>query len=287
MTVVLDSKDLQTIDEEMRADSKVWGLFGTGNPLTPADFVGVNEVRVNVMSGFVADDYKRGADNTRHNIDVKKETKKLTHERWLGYDLDTLDESENLAYTIDNIVRQHSAQVAIPEKDGVAVKALASNAGKTVEETPDTSNSLQLFDTAQQYMTDAEVQGQPIMLVSSDYYQALKNNDKVSKSFTTNATTQLQGIDRRVAMLDDTPIIIVPKARFVDADGKALNYILTVTNVGLPVEKYNTIDVIPASTDRDGYRDTVKGLDYYDFIVLDNAKVAIYVSKAKAVTSQG
>lgn len=282
MTVVLDSKDLQSIDEEMKADSKVWGLFGTGNPLSPSDFVGVNEVRVNTMRGFTASDYKRGADNARKNIEVGKETKKLTHERWLGYDLDTLDESENLAYTIANIVRQHNTQVAIPEKDIVAVQALASNAGKKVEETPDTSNSLHLFDQAQQYMTDSEVIGQPIMLVSSDYYQALKNNDKVSKSFTVNAVTQLQGIDRRVAMLDDVPIVVVPKARFKTADGKAINYILTTTNIGLPVEKFNTIDIIPANTDRDGYRDTVKGLDYYDFIVLDNAKVGIYLSTAKA-----
>ena len=282
MTVVLDSKDLQAIDEEMKADSKVWGLFGTGHPLLPSDFVGVNEVRVNTMTGFTASDYKRGADNARKNIEVGKETKKLTHERWLGYDLDTLDESENLAYTIANIVRQHNTQVAIPEKDVVAVQALASNAGKKVEETPDTTNSLQLFDQAQQYMVDSEVIGQPIMLVSSDYYQSLKNNDKVSKTFTVNAVTQLRGIDRRVAMLDDTPIVVVPKARFKTADGKAINYILTTTNIGLPVEKFNTIDIIPANTDRDGYRDTVKGLDYYDFIVLDNAKVGIYLSTAKA-----
>ena len=282
MAVVLDSKDLQAIDEEMKVDSKVWGLFGSGHPLSPSDFVGVNEVRVNTMSGFTADDYKRGQDNARHNIEVGKETRKLTHERWLGYDLDTLDESENLAYTIANIVRLHNKQVAIPEKDIVAVKALASNAGKVVEETPDTTNSLSLFDQAQKYMTDSEVVGQPIMLVSSDYYQALKNNDKVSKSFTVNAVTQLQGIDRRVAMLDDTPIVVVPKARFKTADGKDINYILTTTDIGLPVEKFNSVDIIPASTDRDGYRDTVKGLDYYDFIILDNAKVGIYVSTLKS-----
>ena len=36
-----------------------------------------------------------------------------------------------------------------------------------------------------------------------------------------------------------------------------------------PVEKYNSIDLIPASQDRDGYRDTIKGLNYYDAIVTE------------------
>ena len=45
-----------------------------------------------------------------------------------------------------------------------------------------------------------------------------------------------------------------------------------------PVEKYNSIDLIPASQDRDGYRDTIKGLNYYDAIVTEKARPAIYVS---------
>lgn len=278
MAVALDQKDLQAIDEEMKADSLVWSLFGNGHPLSASDFIGSKTVRVNKMSGFTASDYKRNADNARTNISVEKEAVELTHERWLGYDLDALDESENLAYTVANIVRLHNTNVAIPEKDVVSVKALANNAGKAVEEAPSTANSLALYDQAEEYLTDNEIVGQKIMLVSTEMYQALKNNDKVTKSFSTNSTTQLQGINRRVAMLDDTPIVVVPKSRFKTADGKDINYIMTVTSVALPVEKYNTIDILPASTDRDGYRDTVKGLDYFDFIVLDNAKKAIYLS---------
>ncbi|EPN6035813.1 capsid protein [Enterococcus faecalis] len=294
MPVILDSKDLKVIDKEFAAGSQVWDLLkGGAAAVTEADFVGAKEVRINKMKGFTASDYKRNEDNKRSKIDVAKETFKLEKERWFGYDLDTLDQSENASYEVQALVEEHTRLIAIPEKDRVAVQRLLEAAfaeatdddsegkyvGKTVKETITTENSLASYDAAEAYMTDAEIVGPFIMFASTDYYSALKNAKGVSKTFTTNEQ-QISGINRKVAQLDGSDTIIqkVAKSRLQVDSTKKINYILVPLMVCSPVEKYNSIDLIPASQDRDGYRDTIKGLNYYDAIVTEKARPAIYVS---------
>ena len=289
MTVVLDSKDVAAIDKEFSAESQVWEVLkGGATDITEADFVGANEIRVNKMQGFTAKDYARGEDNERANIEVTKETVKLEHERWMGYDLDRLDEMENKDYQVANVVQEHTRLVTVPEKDKVAVQRLLEAGfdtsdpnyqGKTVEETITKENVLESFDDAEAYMTDTEVVGQFIAFVSSSTYKALKNADGVSKTFTTN-TVNINGIDRRVEVLDGSNVYIqkVSENRLQVEEGKKINYILVPMNVAKPIEKYNSIDLIDANSDRNGYRDTIKGLNYYDCIVLEKARPAIYVS---------
>ncbi|HAB0117726.1 TPA_asm: capsid protein [Listeria monocytogenes] len=279
MPVILDAKDLEKLDKEFAAESVIWSVLGQGGQeLTETDFVGAKEVRVNKMTGFTASDYKRNADNTRNKIDVEKETRKLEKERWMAYDLDVLDQSENGSYDISNVMSEHTRLVAIPEKDQTGAQRLLENAGKLVKEEVTTANSLAVYDSAEQYMLDEEVVGPFVMFASSDYYQALKNNEKVSKTFSVNEVN-INGINRKVGQLDgDIPIIKVPKSRLQMDKAKVVNFILVPLRVAMPIEKYNDVTLIPASQDRDGYRDTIKGLDYYDMLVFDNAKKAIYVS---------
>lgn len=284
MSVVLDRKDLAIVDKEFRAGSKVWDVLGLGaKSIQESDFIGAKEVRVNKISGFSEETYQRNADNPRSRVTITKATLELEYEIWMAYDLDALDQSENAVYDTSLVIEEHIRKVAIPRKDKTAVRRLVENSEMLVPETITTANSLTAFDAAEQYMTDAEITGNMVMFVSSDYYRALKNNDKVSKTFTTN-TMQINGIDRRVGTLDnDIPIIEVPKARLQVVDGKNINFILVPLEVAAPIEKFNDVTVITASQDRDGYRDTIKGLNYYDLIVFDNAKKAIYVSYEEAV----
>ncbi|WP_368739763.1 capsid protein [Enterococcus casseliflavus] len=294
MAVILDSKDLALLDKEFAADSQVWEVLKQGaSDVTEADFVGAKEVRVNKMKGFTATDYKRNADNTRNKIDVEKETVKLEKERWMAYDLDALDESENASYDPTTLLEEHTRLVAVPEKDKTAVERLITAAfaaatadgyqGKTVKEDVTTANSLAVFDNAEEYMTDAEIVGPFVMFASSAYYKALKNNEKVSKTFTTNEVN-ISGINRKVAQLDnDIPILKVAKSRLQVDPTKHINFILVPLRIAAPIEKYNDVTLIPASQDRDGNRDTIKGTNYYDLIVLEKARPAIYVSYADPI----
>lgn len=282
--IALDQQDLQRIDEEFWADSQIWQpLTGGAKSITAADFSGVKTVRVNKMSGFVdAEQYKRNGDNAHHNINVEKESFELTHEDWIGYDLEQLDMSENGAYQVANAVRLHNQRITIPHRDKFAAQTLydtAKNGGKLVTDTIDNKNALDAYDDLEEYMTDSEIPGGYVIFASAGYYRALKNADGVNKSFSVN-TQQVNGIDRRVGQLDGgTPIIPVAKARIQGltiADN--VNFMAVPLYAVAPIVKYNTIDVLPPNTDRNGYRYTIKGVSYYDMLVFDNAKKAIYVA---------
>lgn len=295
MPVVLNIKDVQKIDKEFAAESQVWELLkGGASDITEEDFVGTKEVRVNKMKGFTARDYVRGGENSRTAITVEKEAVKLEYEDWMGYDLDELDQLENPAYEVETVVSEHRRLVTIPRKDKVAVKRLIDTAfaaatadgyqGKTVKETITKANALSSYDDAESYMTDEEIVGPFIMFVSSEYYKALKNSDGVSKSFTVNEV-QIAGINRKVEQLDGMEAVIkkVSKDRLQQLTDKHVNYILVPLRVAAPIDRVNKVDMIPASQDAEGYRDKLKGLDYFDLIVLEKARPAIYVSYSDVV----
>lgn len=288
MTLVLDQKDLNIIDKKFQADSQIWQpLQGGAKSITSADFDGVHTVRINKMTGFAeATKYVRNGDNERHNVNVEKVPIELTQEDWIGYDLDKLDQGESGALTVTNIVEEHQRLITVPHKDKFMAQTIFDNAGTKITDTIDTKNALAAYDDAEQFMLDNEVPGGFVMFVSSSYYNALKNADGVSKTFSVNDMS-INGINRKVGQIDGSvPIMPVAKNRIQGLEiADAVNFFLLPLSAVAPITKYDSIDIVPDDTDRSGYRTTVKGLSYYDAIVFENSKKAIYVAATPCETT--
>jgi len=285
MTLVLDQKDLNTIDKKFAAESQLWQpLQGGAKSIMAADFDGVHTVRINKMDGFAeATNYVRNGDNVRHNINVEKVPIELKQEDWIGYDLDKLDMSESGALTVQNLVEEHQRLITVPHKDKFIAQTIFDNAGTKITDTIDSKNALAAYDDAEQFMLDNEVPGGFAMFVSSAYYKALKNADGVSKTFSVN-DMGINGINRKVGQIDGSvPIIPVAKGRIQGLTiTDAVNFFLLPLSAIAPITKYDSVDIVSDDTDRSGYRTTIKGLSYYDAIVFDNAKSAIYVAATPA-----
>ncbi|MEG0475028.1 MAG: hypothetical protein RR548_04945 [Carnobacterium sp.] len=259
-------------------------------------FDGTKTVKYPKISMDGAGDYDRDAGYAQGSVSVEYESKVLEFDRGRKFRIDVLDDDEAAFELFRTAVTEYVRTKEIPETDAIRFSRLCTYAGKTVASDTFTS-PVDLYDDAEQYLTDAEVtSGDLIMYCSAEFYKALKNDPKIQRRINSEKVIQ-----RNVTSIDEvTEIIKVPRSRFYDViellDGKTagktaggfkytvgtsheVNFILLPKSVAKAITKRKNTKIINPDVNQSADAYDVMYRTFHDLIVDDNKKKAIYVHK--------
>lgn len=260
-----------------------------------AEFDGTQKVKYPLISMDGLSDYDRVNGYPSGAVEVEYQEHLLEFDRGKKFRIDVIDDDESGFDLYREAQTQFVRTKEIPEVDAVRITRIANNAGLVVDEDLDKTTALQAYDEAEQYLIDAEVkQEDMVLLVSAEYYKYLKQSDMISRDVT--VTNNNGNINRMVERLDNgVQIIKVPKARFYDTiellntqagsyapisgESKELNFILLPKSVAKAFTKRRKPKVIRPDANQTADAYDIATRLHHDLIVLKNKKPAIYVSR--------
>ncbi|MGD9276500.1 MAG: hypothetical protein PVJ67_04985 [Candidatus Pacearchaeota archaeon] len=161
-------------------------------------------------------DYSRSNGYVSGDATVTWETHSFGQDRARKFNLDTMDAKEAM-FMVGRLMAEIMRTQIIPEIDAYRFHKICNlcSVDATADLTVDTV--VNAIDTGVQTLNDAEVPEEGrVLFLSNTVDNLLKNSGEFYKTRVTHDNA-VQKIQRKISMLDDMPIIRVPKARFYSA----------------------------------------------------------------------
>ena len=296
--IKLVTKYLPLLDEVYRVNAK--------SSILEADAAMVQQtadakvIKINKLNMDGLGDYSRQDGYPTGSIVSDWETHEFENDRGRRFNLDKMDNLENLGMAFLNMAGQFMKQKVIPEKDAYTFAKIAGTSG--IEGTTgalNLSNTKQAIETALATLGENEVDEASMVLFITP---TVKGNleAQINRSLASGVTEYGQKIE----YFNNIPLITVPQTRFYngidlldgtstgetaggykkhtstgatgDADAKNINFLLLDRNAVLSIAKNNVAQIFAPEVNQlhDGW--TFNYRFYYDVFVLENRKKGIY-----------
>lgn len=241
--------------------------------------------------------YSRTNGYTEGDITETWETHTFGQDRSRRFGIDAVDEIE--AYVkIARIGAQFTREHVSPEIDAYRFHKICSlcSVDATADLTVD--NVVASIDTGIQTLDDAEVpENGRVLFISNEVNNLLKNSGEFFK--TRLATDMNTKLNRKITVLDDMPLIRVPKARFYSAfdfyDGATagqeaggftpasgatqINFILAPINILLGIIKYIDPKIVDKKYNITADKWVYALRIYHELFILENKLSGVYIHK--------
>lgn len=255
------------VDERFKAEAKSEGFINS-----ELDFVGAKTVKVYNISTSKMNDYSRTGGLSRYgtpeDLEASTQEMTMTQDRSFTFVIDKMDEDEtNGALEAGKALARQLREVVIPEIDEYRFEKIGANAGEKATATLSATNIYDEILKATSHMEEHEVplEGRRLA-VTPAVYALMKKSKEIIMETEVGQEMRAKGI---VAMLDDMPVIRVPKSR-LKADFIMTHPMASPSPVKLAEYKIHTD--VPGVSGK-----LVEGRVYYDCFVLNNKKDIIYV----------
>ena len=300
-SIALVTKYLPLLDEVYRVNAKS-SILEADAALVQAT-ADAKTIKINKLSMDGLGDYSRNNGYPVGSITSEWETHEFTNDRGRRFNLDKMDNLENLGMTFLNMAGQFMKQKVIPEKDAYTFAKIAGASGvEGTTGTLTTSTTKGALETALATLGENEVdEGNMVLFITPTVKGYLET--QIPRSLTSGVTEYGQKIE----YFNDIPLITVPQTRFYngidlldgvtsgetaggykkhtstgasgDANATDVNFILMDRAAAISIAKNNVAQIFAPEVNQlyDGW--TFNYRFYYDVFVLDAKRKGIYVHR--------
>lgn len=236
-------------------------------------------------------DYSRSSGYTAGDVTVTQEEVEPNYDRGKKFSVDTMDDLETGYKAFGRLGGEFERTKVVPEIDAFRFAKYATLAGGSAVGTLSSSTVISAIDTAEAYLTDAEVPDTDRYIkMSAEVYNYLKA--AVPARFVNQVDTS---INRNIETFDLMPVKIIPQGRFYTGctlgsngftnAGVAINFMIIHKPALIQFAKHIASNVIDPANNPDADAYIMKYRNYGLADVYENKVDGIYVhAKAQDVT---